>query len=61
MESWLSDKPTNDAIGCSGNFPVEALKTGRMRELENLMKFGAFVEVQELLKGRKACDMVCGG
>ena len=58
----LCEKPsvdeTRDAMVWSCKFPIEELKWGRSRELENLIEFDALEEVHDLPPGHKAYDMV---
>ena len=58
----LCEKPsidlTHDALARPGKVPVEELKKGRSRELDNSMRFDAFDEVNELPPAQKTYDMV---
>ena len=62
VNKMLCEKPsidlTHDALARPRKVPVEELKKGRSRELDNSMRFDAFDEVHELPPEQKTYDMV---
>ena len=62
VNDMLREKPsvglTHDAMTWIRKFPIERLEKGRLRELENLIKFDAFDDVHKLPFGHKAYDMI---